>query len=521
MTYKDQGKELSMRKLREILRLCLEYQMGDREIGRSLSISHSTVGRYRSLVQKAGLSYAQIQQMDDKQLELAMKNSSKEGGSVEKENSRPQPDWEWVHKELKKKGVTMQLLWQEYKEIHPEGYQLSQFYRHYNEWSQQLHVCLRQTHKAGEKMFVDYAGQTVPITDPHTGQITEAQIFVAVLGASNYSYAEASLDQSIESWVFAHIHAFEFFQGVPQLIVCDNLKSGVVKACRYEPDVNPTYLEMAVHYGTAIMPARVRKPKDKAKVETGVRVVEQWILAALRNRTFFSINGLNEDISDLLQKLNEHPFKKLKGSRLSWFETIEKSQLKPLPDCAYVLVYWKKARVNIDYHIELLSHYYSVPYKIVHQEVQIRYTLTTVEIFHKGERVSSHLRDDQPGGYSTHKEHMPKSHQAYLEWTPSRIIRWAQTVGPQCASLVERIMQSRAHPEQGYRSCLGILRLAKHYSQERLEAACNRTNAIGASSYKSVRSILEKGLDQQPLPEESKKTNLILHSNIRGGDYYH
>jgi transposase len=342
---------------------------------------------------------------------------------------------------------------------------------------------------------------------------------VAVLGASNYTFSEASPDQSLPSWIGSHIHAFEYFKGVPEIVVPDNLKSGVSKACRYEPDLNPAYHEMARHYGTAVIPARAAKPKDKAKVEAGVLVVERWILAALRNRTFFSFGELNEAIGELLERLNTRPFKKLEGSRRSWFEKIERPVLKPLPETPYVLAEWKKARVNIDYHVELEGHYYSVPYLLIHEAVEIRYTRATVEIFFKGRRIASHLRDDHKGRHTTQKEHMPRNHREYLEWTPSRILAWAGTIGEATEKLAETIISRREHPEQGYRSCLGILRLGKLYGQARLEAASRRALAIGAFRYKSVRSILENGLDREALPE-TLPLQAICHANIRGPDYY-
>jgi transposase len=525
---KRRQKRLSMRKVREIMRLGLNCQMGCREIARSCSISHSTVSEYLNRVKVMGLTYGEIENMSDGELEELVK-----GGRAAKanDNGRPQPDWEMIHNELKKSGVTLQLLWQEYKQIHPDGYQSTQFCELYSRWKKKLTVSLRQSYKAGEKMFVDYAGQTVPVVNADSGEVRDAQVFVAVLGASNYTYAEATWDQGLGSWTGSHVRAFEYFGGVPRIVVPDNLKSGVSRACRYEPDLNPTYQEMATHYGTAIIPARVRKPKDKAKAEGAVLIVERWILAALRNRTFFSLTELNEAISGLLDKLNRRPFKKLEGSRCSWFETIERGTLLPLPQTRYVFAEWKKVRVNIDYHVELNRHYYSVPYKLVREKMDLRYTATTVEIFHRGKRVASHMRDDRPGAHTTQKEHMPKSHQQYLEWTPSRIIRWAGTVGESTARVVEIIMNSRQHPEQGYRSCLGILRLAKGYSSERLEAACQRAIAIKGCRYRSIRSILEKGLDKQPLPDTDSLNKQSLsgsvrrihmsHENIRGGDYYH
>jgi len=508
-------KGLSMRKIREILRLSLNNNMGHRQIARSCSISHATVGAYIKRVQEAGLTYSQLENMDDTQLQNILRGNEGE----KDQNGRPQPDWDFVHQELKKKGVTLQLLWEEYKQIHPDGYQSSQFYEHYNRWKKKLNVSLRQSHKAGEKMFVDYAGQSIQVTEPHTGEIRQVQIFVAVLGSSNYTYAEATWDQGLANWIGSHVRAFEYFGGVPRAIVPDNIKSGVSKACRYEPDINPTYHDMAVHYKTVIIPARVRKPKDKAKVEAGVQVVERWILASLRNRAFFHLSELNESIRELLIKLNQRPFKKLKGSRLSWFETIERDALLPLPASRYVFAQWKKARVNIDYHVELDGHYYSVPYALVGEKVQLRYTAETVEIFHRGKRVASHNRQQRPGRHTTQAEHMPKSHRQYLEWRPSRIIRWAATVGEATAQVAQTIINSRQYPEQGYRSCLGILRLGKKYTDERLEAACRRAVFIGAYQYKSIRSILEKGLDQRPLPPERPQPN-IQHENIRGGEYY-
>jgi transposase len=396
-------KELSMRKVREILRLSLECHMGKREVARSCSVSPTTVKNYLSRIEKLNIAYSQVTKMDDGELKRVLLNHKSSSNS----NPRPQPNWEHIHLELKKKGVTLQLLWQEYKAIYPDGYQSTQFCERYRKWKGKLNVSLRQTHKAGEKMFVDYAGQTVPIVDRLSGEIRQAEIFVGTLGASNYTYVEATWDQSLPNWITSHVHAFEYFGGVPHTLIPDNLKSGVSKACRYEPDINPSYHDMAVHYGTAVIPARVRKPQDKAKVESAVLVVERWILAVLRNRTFFSLEELNQAIAELLVQLNNRPFKKLDGSRLSWFQTIDKPALHPLPQSRYVFAEWKKARVNIDYHVELFRHYYSVPYQLVHEEVTIRYTRTTVEIFRRGKRVASHKRDHRPGRHTTLKEHMP------------------------------------------------------------------------------------------------------------------
>ncbi len=509
-------KGLSMRKIREIVRLGLSGSLSERQIARSCGVSRPTVREYLKRAVEAGLTVEGLERTPEEELEGLLK-SIPEAGQM---GNRPQPDWPWIHEELRKKGVTLQLLWTEYKQDHPEGYQISQFCEYYSRWKRKLGLSLRQIHKAGEKMFVDYAGQKIPITDPETGSIREAEIFVAVLSASNYTFSEASWDQSLASWIGSHIHAFEYFEGVPEMVVPDNLKAGVSKACRYEPDLNPAYQDMAMHYGTAVIPARVRKPRDKAKVEVGVQIVERWILAVLRNRTFFSLAELNHAIRELLEKLNDRPFKKLEGSRRSWFEKMERSALKPLPQVRYVLANWKKARVNIDYHVELESHYYSVPYSLVHEEVEIRWTQVTVEIFFKGRRVASHLLDPRPHRHTTQKEHMPKSHREYLEWSPSRILEWAGTIGGHTQQLANTILESRLHPEQGYRSCLGILRLGKAYGKERLEAACQRAVVIGASSYRSVRSILENGLDRKPLETSQSCALPLLHVNIRGPEYY-
>jgi transposase len=430
---------------------------------------------------------------------------------------------ESLHQELKKKGVTLQLLWHEYKEKCPEGYQYSQFCRLYHQWAEKLDPCLRQEYRAGEKLFVDYAGQTMEVIDSETGEIHQAQIFVATLGASNYTFAEATLSQDLPSWIQCHVHAFEFFQGVTEILVPDNLRDAVTRSCRYEPDLNASYREMAEHYGAVIIPARVAKPRDKAKVESGVLQVERWVLAPLRHRSFFSFAELNEAIQEQLEFLNNRPFEKLQGTRKSLFESLEKSSLQPLPIHRFVFAEWKTPRVNIDYHIEVDRHYYSVPYQLIHEKVEVRLTNTTVEVFFKGRRVASHLRSYLPGKHTTSSEHMPKSHQKHLKWTPSRLIQWAGTIGPHTQKLLAFILENRPHPEQGYRSCLGVLRLRKRYSPERLEAACARALAFKAYSYKNVESILKNGLDQQPLESSSSSQTclpLLEHENLRGRQYY-
>jgi transposase len=460
-----------------------------------------------------GLDWAKISVMDDNTLRKVI--------CVKQEHKPPKtlPDYAIVHQELKKPGVTINLLWQEYKACHPDGYQETQFRRYYYEFVNRLTLSMRQRHKFGDAMFVDYAGQTIPIHDRVSGSVTQAQIFVAVLGASNYTYVEAARDQSLSSWIGSHVRTFEYFKGVPAKVVCDNLKSGVTSACRYEPDLNPTYNELAAHYGTVVLPARVSRPRDKAKVEGGVLIVERWILATLRNRKFFSLGELNEAIGGLLTRLNQRPFKKLPGSRESVYKEHELPALKELPVRPYEYAQWKKARVNIDYHIELDGHYYSAPYALVHKDVEVRYTTSTVEVFFCGRRVASHLRSALRGRHTTTREHMPKHHQEYLEWTPTRIIEQAGKIGCHACDMIEHILNSRQYPEQGYRSCLGIIRLTKDYPALRVEGACRRALIIKAYSYRSVVSILKTGLDQQPLNSNINQPP-IAHGNIRGSGYF-
>jgi len=505
-----------MRKLREILRLGLSGELSIRNIARSVRVSRFSVAAHLAQATKSRLTLETINGLNDEEL-IKLLSRGEIGRPKE---SRPLPDWEYVHRELGKKSVTLQLLWQEYRENHPNGYQATQFYEHYRKWRGGLDLSMRQTHKPGEKMFADYAGQTIPIYDAQTGLVKDAQIFVGVLGLSNYTYSEASFDQSQSSWIMAHVRAFEYFEMVPHIVVQDNLKSGVTKPCRYEPDLNPSYQDMAAHYGTAILPARVRHPRDKAKVEVGVQVVERWILASLRNRKFFSLEELNEAIREKLEILNTRPFKKLKGSRREWFLLFEKQQMLPLPEERYVYAAWKpKATVNIDYHVEFEKHYYSVPHQYRQKKVDIRYTQITLEIFCRGKRIASHVRDTRMGKHTTIPEHMPKSHRAYLEWTPTRIINWAGTIGSSAKTLAETILKTKPHPEQGYRSCLGLIRLGKRFGNARLEKACQRAIQIGGRSYKSVLSILESGIDLKK-PESSRTLVLFDHGNIRGADYY-
>ena len=510
------AERLSMRTIKEVLRLKWELKLTNQQISQSCNIARSTIREYLERALNAGLSWPLVPDLDDGQLETILFPLSPSPLSEQ----RSLPAMEYIHKELGRKGVTLRLLWLEYKQGNPEGYQYSQFCLLYHRWRDKLDVSLRQNHRAGEKLFVDYAGQTIPITDAVSGQTRDAYLFVATLGASSYTFAWASLSQDLPSWIETHVRAFHFIGGVPEILVPDNLKSGVTKPCYYEPDINPTYYELARHFGAVIIPARVRKPKDKAKVESAVLVAERWILAALRNHTFFSIAELNRAIAEKLEELNNRKFQKIDGSRWSLYESIDRPALKPLPASAYEYAEWKKARVNIDYHIEIDRHYYSLPYQLVKEQVEVRLTAGTVEAFFKNRRVAGHPRSYIKGAYTTLAEHMPKSHQKYLEWTPSRIMEWAGKNGPNTRKLVEAIMEKRKHPTQGFRSCLGIIRLNKQYSPERVEAACGRALILKAYGYKSVESILKNKLDQQTLPEGSQSEKSIIHYNIRGRKYY-
>lgn len=506
-----------MRKIKEVLRLKSEGFLSDRQIARSCSIARSTVCDYLERACRAGLKWPLPEQLDDAALEQMLYPPA----CCMPPSKRELPSFEDIHRELKRKGVTLQLLWYEYKQAHPAGLQYSQFCHRYRQWAQRLDVSLRQTYRAGEKLFVDYAGQTMKLTDPITGQTRDVYLFIATLGASSYTYVEACLAQDLPSWISSHVRAFQFFGGVPEIIVPDNLKAGVSSPCRYEPDINPTYHDMARHYGTVVIPVRVGRPKDKAKVESAVLIAERWIIAALRNHRFFSLAEVNCSIAEKLTEFNDRKFQKLDTTRRTLFETIDKPALKPLSDFPYEYAEWKKAAVNIDYHIEVEGHYYSVPYQLVRRQVDVRLSANTLEVMHKSRRVAAHQRSFEKGKHTTLAEHMPKSHRQYLEWTPSRIERWAGQNGPHTRDLVSAVMQSRKHPEQGFRSCLGIMRLAKRYSPERLEAACARALAINACNYQSVASILKQGLDRQQLPETLGPDKPVIHYNIRGKAYYH
>jgi transposase len=505
-----------MRHIREVLRLHHSVGMSQRAVARSLDLAQGTVSKYLNRARRAGLTWPLPPELDE---DVRLENRLYPPPSDLPSEARPHPDWAVVHRELRRPGVTLMLLWEEYCDTVADGFSYSWFCERYKEWSGRLKLSLRQVHVAGEKLFVDYSGHTMEVIDGLTGEVITAQIFVAVLGASNYTYAEATLTQSLPDWISSHVRAFSFFGGVARQTVSDNLKAGVTRACFHEPMVNRTYSDLARHYGTAILPARPYRPKDKAKVEVGVQVVGRWILARLRNRRFYSLAALNEAIHGLLDDLNDRVLRGWGRSRRQLFDELERPALVPLPHEHYEYAEWKRCRVNLDYHVEIAKHYYSVPHGLVRQEVEARVTARTVELFLRGKRVASHLRSTLPHRPSTVAEHMPSSHRRYRDWTHERIRREAAKIGPDADTLIDVILRSRPHPEQGFRSAIGILGLVKRYGQERVDAACARALLLNARSYKSVAAILKSGTDKAAASAQSS-VPILFHSNIRGRGYY-
>lgn len=508
---------VDMRKIREVLRLTFAEGLSRRQVGAAAGVPFTTVSDYVGRAVAAGVSWPLPDDLDDAGLEALLYPPT-----VPSAVARPAPDWGYVHQQLRRKGVTLQLLWLEYREAHPDGYGYSQFANLYRRWRGGIDVTMRQAHKAGEKLFVDFPGDTFPVYDRHTGEIgLRAELFVAVLGASNWLYAEAFPSQELLYWVTAHVHCFEAMAGCPAIVVCDNLRSGVTRPDRYEPDVNATFAEMAAHYGVAVMPARAYKPRDKAKAESGVLIAERWIIARLRDRRFCSLGEANAAIAACAAEINARPFQKLDGSRQLLFEQVDRPALRPLPATRYEFATWRKARVNIDYHVAVDKHYYSVPYQLARQQVDVRLSAATVEIFCHSRRVASHVRSQVRHGHTTDPAHMPEAHRRHAQWTPSRITDWAGQTGPSTAALVAAILASRPHPEQGYRAALGIIRLAGRYGGLRAEAACARALALRSYSYRSVESILRNGLDRQPLPGQAPELSPHpAHANVRGPGYY-
>ncbi len=511
-----------MRKIKEVLRLSYEVGLGQRGIAQALNLGLGTVSTYLQRARQAGITWPLPEEMDERTLGRLLFPSQPATG----QRRFSEPDYPNIHQELKRKGVTKQLLWQEYRQQHPDdGYSYAQYCHRYRVWLGDQQRSMRQLHRAGEKLFVDYCGPTMEVVNPDTGEVRQAQVFVAVLGASNYTFACASWSQKSEDWLNAHAKAFEFFGGVPEIVVPDNLKSAVRKTHRYEPDINPSYQQLAAHYQTAIVPARPYKPKDKAKAEVAVQIVERWIMARLRHQTFFTLASLNQAIRFLLEDLNQRPFKKLPGTRLSQFNQLDKPALSPLPVQPYQYTEIKQARVHIDYHVEYDKHYYSVPHHLVKQVVELQASDNTVAIYSHGKRVACHPRSNRQGAHSTCSEHMPRAHRAMMEWSPERFLSWAGDIGKETREVVNHLLAQKRHREQSYRRILALLSNAKKYGRDRLNKACGRALLINSPTRSSVESILKQGLDQVPMEApcntEPEELNLDHHENVRGEDYYH
>lgn len=507
---------LAMRRIREIMRLCLDLRLGQTQVAESLGISSSTVNRIMRRAKDANLSWPLPEALDDSTLERLLYPPPEKGAA-----GRPEPDWNHIHQQLKQKGVTLVLLWQEFKEQYPSGYQLSQFCEKYREWRSKLNISMRQTHKAGEKAFSDFAGAKFEFFDSQSGTVKHASLFVCTLGASNYTFADAFLDQSSQSWCDGHALSFEFFTGVPAIIVPDNPKAAINKPCRYEPEPNFAFQAMASHFGCAVIPARVRHPKDKAKVENAVGVVTRWIYARLRNRKFFSLDEIRLAIRPLLDDLNNRPFKKLPGSRRTHFESIDRPALKPLPSAPYEFSKFHKVMVGIDHHVEFEKHWYSVPFQLARKKVELRVTNSLIEVLHGGNRIASHVRSFHQGGTTTLDVHRPAPHRAYTAQSREVFLNSAKAIGNNTFQVIELLLNESNCQEETFKRCNGILKLGKQNGNDRLEAACSRGLATGATSFRSLRSILQMGLDRRPLPEKPSTTNLrIVHSNIRGANYF-
>ena len=506
---------LKMKHIRKIIELSEQTDLSVREIKSALNLPRSTINDYLKAWAASDLTLELIQSLNDDQIYTAL------FGEKPKGSSRPLPDFAKMNTELKKKHVTRSLLWEEYREKYPEGLGYSQFCEHYRLWSKQVSVSMRQVHKAGEKMFVDYSGLTREIIDPKTGEVSKAEVFVAALGASGYSYAEASMSQKKHDFISSHVRAFKFYGGVTKVLVPDNLKSAVTRANRYDPDINESYQDMADHYGTVVLPARPYKPKDKSKAELSVKLVQRWILAKLRHRQFFHLHELNEAIWELLEDLNNRKMRHLNKSRRELFEELDQPALKALPLRTYLYRDFKDCKVNIDYHIQLEGDYYSVPYQLVGEVVGARYTSTTVEIYHKSKRVAVHPRGPGKGVAATQTEHMASAHRAVMEWTPSRMISWGRKFGDHTGKLMEEIMAKRPHPEMGFRSCMGILNRAKSIDADTVEAVSKRMLELQLFTVKNFENILRNKSHEQvstaPLEMTPPDSH---HENVRGQQCY-
>lgn len=511
-------KRLSMRKLREVLRCRLAAGLSMRQIRDSLRISLGAIQKIISQADALGLDWSTIEQLDDRQLAQAIypQADTRTAGALQR------PDWEAVHRSLKGPGVTKQLLWEEYSQHYPNrSYSYPQYCHLYQAWRKQQKRSLRQIHKAGDKLFVDYAGHTVPIVQGATGAVRFAEVFVAVLGASNYTFAEATWTQQLPDWLGSHVRALEFFGGAPRLLVPDNLKSGVTKACRYDPDLNPSYQQFGAHYGVAILPARPRKPQDKAKVEVGVQIIERWILARLRQHTFFSLAELNHCIRALLTEVNQRPFKRLPGNRRQWFEALDQPALQPLPKHRYEYTAIKNVKVNVDYHVQYAQHLYSVPHALVGETLQCHAREQLLELYFHNKRVASHVRQNRPG-MTTEAAHMPQAHERHQHWSAARLLNWAQDLGAEVLLWVKAQLAQKAHEQQAYRVCLGLLNLSRAYPAARLNRACAIANRHQLYRLKQLKSILQSNQDQLVTAAPTQPALLPqAHENIRGPNSFH
>lgn len=508
-------RELTMRQLRQMLRLHHEG-LGAREIGRQLGVARSTIQDNLKRTRAAGLAWPLAPDLSDEMLEQRLFGRA---GTKSSLRHRFEPDWAALARELRRPGVNLTVLWEEYRAVHPDGYGYSRFCDLFREFERRLSPVMRQNHVAGDKVFVDYSGKKINIVNSATGEIREAEIFVAVLGASSYTYAEATWSQTLPDWIGSHVRLFKFYEGVPRLIVPDNLKSGVNKASFYDPEINRSYGMMAAHYGVGILPARPRRPRDKAKVEAGVRFAQTYILGRMRHQTFFSLNEANTAIKLAVQRINDHVMRRLGVSRKTLFTNIEKPLLRPLPPTQYEYAEWKLARVAPDYHIEVDHFLYSVPHTLLHEQVDVRVTSRIVEIFHRSTRVAVHQRRYGGGRAGTHSDHMPNNHRFIAEWTPQRFERWARSIGPNTERLIVAVLATRRHPEQAFRTCLGILKLFRGLETARVEAAAAHAVTVGALTYKSVASILQNNLDRASPAAES--ASVLDHTNVRGPGYFH
>jgi len=504
-----------MRRLRDVLRFRYETKLQQRAIARACGLGLGTVNTYLHRALAAGLTWPLPDDLDDVALEARLFTRP----AVSATGDRVLPNWATLHQELKKPGVTLTLLWQEYRAPHPDGYAYSQFCERYRQWARRLNPSMRQVHKAGEKLFVDFSGKRPHLIDPTTGEAVAVELFVGVLGASGLIYAEATRTQDLPSWVGAHMRMLDYFQGSPAVWVPDQLKTGVTTASRYEPEINRTYADLARHYGAVVLPARPATPTDKPLVEVSVQIAQRWVLAVLRHQTFFTLADLNAAIRHRIDAINERPMTRVGVSRRALFDQIDRPALKPLPATRYEIAEWKGCRVNIDYHVEVAHNFYSVPYQLVRERVEARFTASTVEVVFKHRVVAAHVRLPGRGRYATQVAHMPRAHRAHAEWTPSRLIAWADTTGPATGRFVAGLLDRRPHPEQGYRACLGLMRLGREHGADRLEAACRRAEGLRSYRFRTVEHILSHQQDRLPL-EAPPARPALTHENVRGAAYY-